>query len=320
MRTSTDSLALDLFEPPLEPSGLVYDIARVSNGLGPGLRSVVYLKGCPLRCLWCPNPEGQAFRPEVVLFSDRCARCGRCELACDRGRHVVGPTAHLLQGTHLCDGCQDCAEICPFDALQPVGKVRTVAEVVALLAEDEDIYEATGGGVTLAGGEPLFQDEFTLALLRAIRERGWHVTLDTNGYAPPLLFADVLGLIDLLVFDLKETNSELHIAWTGVPLEPILDNLEMAAESGVPLWIRCPVVPLLNDRGDHWMRVGTLVSELPGPPRVRLEPHEPAGDPKRTGLGRGAYNLGGLEAPTAPRLAEIAEQLSGFGLEVSVPS
>lgn len=318
--STTDSAGavMEVVEPSVEPCGLLWAVDRCSTVDGPGLRSTVRLKGCPLRCAWCKFPEGQAFLPEVMLFDEHCTRCGRRGPTCELGRQVLGGDRRRFIPEALPEDYLGVT--CPLgnEPVAAVGKVRTVAEVMDLLSEDEALYVG-GGGVTISGGEPLFQAEYALALLRAARDRGWHVALDTSGYAPPLVMAEALGLVDLLLFDIKETNSNLHTAWCGVPFEPIRDNLELAAESGVELWLRCPVVPPLNDRDDHWQRVGELAARFDPRPVIELLPYEPVGELKRRGLGRANFILDGLEVPTPQRLGQIARRLTAFDLEVRLP-
>ncbi|MBI2300820.1 MAG: glycyl-radical enzyme activating protein [Armatimonadetes bacterium] len=299
-----------------EPTGVVFDIRHQSLSDGPGQRSVIGLKGCTLRCLWCHNPEAQQMRPEVLLDERYCDDCGQCVPACEWGRYEMVLGRQQTRTDVRCQGCLECAVTCPNNAIGVVGQVLTVREVVEALRPHSRYLSAARGGVTLSGGEPLFQSEYTFALLEALREHGWHTALDTCGYVPARLMEAALRRCDLVLFDLKETDPELHRVWTGGRLAPILDNLRLAAQSGVELWVRLPVVPLTNDRDEHWQTAAELVSSLPGRPRVCVVPYDPAAEKKRKQLGMEPGLLEGVGPPDAERLTQITAILQAHGLTV----
>lgn len=279
--------------------GLVAEVRRFSVSEGPGVRSAVLLKGCPMRCVWCDRPSYRPLRPGVAVGGETCARCDNPEQTED--------------GDTVCVRC----EHTPQDVLKVVGQRRHAGEVIELLARDHQLYLATGGGVTIGGGEPLYQPEFTMALLRAARQRGWHTAIDTSGQVSTPLFEEALPLTDLVIFDLKETDLKLHQRWTGTQLEPVVRNLVRAAVSHCELWVRLPVVPFANDRDDHWEQAGNLLADLPGPPTVHLMPYYFGKD----GMVRAsdAEATGRLVGPTEERLNEIEAVLAGHGLEVTRP-
>lgn len=228
-------------------SGLVFDIRKFSVHDGPGVRTAVFLKGCPLRCRWCHNPEGISFSPEILRRPERCLACGAC--ACARACPLaLDPRTEA--GGARCASCPvfgACAEACPAEALQRVGRRLSVEEVMAALREDLPFYEDSGGGATFTGGEPLAQPDFILGLLRACRAEGIHSALDTSGWAGRGLVVEAGKLADLVLFDLKLLDGERHGAATGVPSAPILANLSALYSAGANIVLRLPLIPGIND-------------------------------------------------------------------------
>ena len=242
--------------------GRVFDIQRFSLHDGPGIRTSVFLKGCPLRCLWCHNPESRSPRPQVAFFAERCAACGDCVSVCPRGAHRVAGDRAFDRA--LCEGCGRCASACAFDALRLVGREWEAEEVLDLVERDRPYYHSSGGGMTLTGGEPLAQPEFSRALLDSARRRGLHACVETCGAAPWSAFAAIRGLVDLFLFDLKATGVEDHHRLVGAPPGPILANLERLLDSGAAVRLRCPLVPGLNDGEAHLRHIASLASRHPG--------------------------------------------------------
>ena len=259
-----------------EPSGLVYDIQPFSVQDGPGIRTTVFLKGCPLRCPWCHSPESQAFYPQLSWISVRCIGtelCGEsCLRACKKGALERGAegvdtgTGRPIRLVHvrreLCDNCGDCAQDCYTHALYLCGTRFTVEEVMEKVRPDRSFFRHSGGGVTISGGEALSQSEFTLALLRQLKTEDFHTALDTTGYAPWKTVEQTLPLTDLYLYDLKHMDSERHRRTVGVPNERILENARGIAARGGKLQIRIPVIPLFNDGDENLRRTADFCLEL----------------------------------------------------------
>lgn len=225
---------------------LIFAVHRNSTGDGPGIRTAVFLKGCPLRCAWCHNPESQQTRREVWHLEQRCRRCGACVAACpQQGITDRGEGLHIDQDA--CTGCGTCAAGCPAQAMEAIGSERTIASLADEAARDRVWYESSGGGVTVSGGEPAAFPEFSAALLTACRDRGLHTAVDTCGHVRESAFSTVIQAADLVLFDCKHHDSERHRAWTGAGLERIVANLRLAAQrartGACGLWIRTPLIP-----------------------------------------------------------------------------
>ena len=281
--------------------GMIFNIQRFSLHDGPGIRTTVFLKGCPLRCAWCSNPESQNPLPELLYRSQKCLKCRTCEGVCKRG--AIGfKDDTLFLDRALCDRCEDCVNACIGGALEITGKRMTVEEVVDEVCRDEAFYNNSGGGVTLSGGEPLFQPDFTLNLLRKCREQGLRTCLDTCGLAPWDTLARVLAYTDLILFDLKHTDPGSHLEGTGAGNERIMDNLKrLTSTAGNRVWIRIPVIRNFNDSEPFFGNVATILRGTTVE-KVSLLGYHEWGKSKYAALGReypldgvGPYSEGSLE-------------------------
>ncbi len=297
-------------------TGIVFDIRKFSIHDGPGIRTTVFFKGCPLRCRWCHNPEGLAPRPELMLHTNRCIHCGACLEVCPHG--AISHTGELIStDAERCVGCGACVAVCYAEARRIVGREMTPAQVMAEIEQDAPFYDESGGGATFSGGEPLLQWEFLLELLRACKARGIHTAVDTCGFAPWEALDTIREYVDLFLYDLKLINAARHRQFTGVSNAPILRNLQMLAQRGSALILRLPLIPGVNDAAEDLHRWGEFVAALPHILQVDILPYHRLGAEKYERLNR-PYGLPELRPPSAERLAEVAQILAAFGLNVNI--
>ncbi len=294
----------------MNAKGLVFDLRRFSIHDGPGIRTTVFLKGCPLDCWWCHNPESRSPEREPFFRAQRCIRCGACVDACPEG-------ALAREDPGLCRACGACAEACYAGAREMVGREMSVAEAMEEVLKDRAFYEESGGGVTASGGEPLMQAEFLFELLKDCKREGLHTVLDTNGYAPWEKIEPLLPLVDLFLYDLKLMDEERHRQFTGASNRLILENLGRLSGRGAFLHLRIPVIPEVNDDEENLMATAALARTLPGVKRVDLLPYHQAALAKYENLGQ-SYRLTGTRTPAEVRMLELARMFSDSGLPVHV--
>lgn len=276
-------------------TGVIFNIQRFSINDGPGIRTNVFVKGCPLRCRWCHNAESLHPRTELRFRASACVGCGACAAVCEHGGHVFDAAGHTVDRTG-CIACGKCAEACLYDGLELVGRTVTVDEVLEEVERDRPFYETSGGGLTLTGGEPTAQSEFAVALLTEAKARGLHTCVETCGFAPWEVLERMAAVTDLFLFDYKETDPAKHKEFTGVDNGRILNNLRRLDEMGCATVLRCPIIPTLNDREDHFAGICALANSLQHVTEVHVEPYHSLGGEKYTELG-GAYALKDLPMP-----------------------
>jgi pyruvate formate lyase activating enzyme len=275
----------------------------------------VFLKGCPLRCRWCHNPEGIDPGPQVLVDPVRCLRCGSCREVCALPQGPLASGRRLGEGG--CTACGSCAERCPSGARRIAGRAWSVPDLLAEVRRDLGIYEESGGGVTFSGGEPLMQPGFLLACLDACRREGLHTAVETSGYAPRDLVLSMAERSDLVLWDVKHLDPGRHRELTGAPLEPILSNLWALAGAAARVWLRVPVIPGLNDGEAHLRAVAGLAARHPSVRRVSLLPYH------RTGVGKLARlglqdTLAGVVTPTPERMQELLALFGDTGRETTI--
>ena len=298
------------------PTGRVFNIQRCSVHDGPGIRTTVFLKGCPLSCSWCHNPEGIEVTAVLMLNADRCLACRACSEVCPVEEGGAAPAGEVWN-RGACTLCGSCVEVCPADARNLAGRPYGVHELVDVLERDRVFFDASGGGVTFSGGEPLLQPEFLKGCLEDCRERGIHTAVDTCGLAPREEVLEIAGLADLVLYDVKHPDPERHRVETGADNALILDNLAAVSELGVELWIRIPLVPGFNDQPESIEATGSLLEQLPRRHPVFILPYHAIGDGKRSRLEEGAGRTA-VEPPSEDILGAVAERLAKHDLEVTV--
>ncbi len=298
---------------PARETGYVFEIQHFSIHDGPGIRSTVFLRGCPLNCVWCHNPEGRSPDRAVVLESQRCRQCGACVRACPRGAHSIRDGQHRFDAGR-CTGCGQCVESCPYGAMRWLGSAMEAGTVLEEIARDIPYFQASGGGMTLSGGEPAQQPGFSLALLRLAGTRGIHRAVETCGYAPWEVYAAFLPCTDLFLFDCKETDPERHLRFTGVEPALILENLRKLHDSGARILLRCPIIPGCNDRDDHFAALARLCADLPRLTGIELLPYHSLGVSKASRLGLDEQAR--FETPSGERVAQWNDRLRSLGAPV----
>lgn len=301
----------------MTPTGIIFDIERFAIHDGPGIRTTLFLKGCPLACWWCHNPEAISARPQLAFFAEKCIGCGRCLAACPEGVHERLADGTRAMHRERCRVCGRCAAECCSGALVVEGRTITVEEAVTELGRDRPFYETSGGGVTLSGGEPLAQPAFTAAVLERCRAEGMHTCLDTCGQAPWADLERALAWTDLVLYDFKMADAERHQKYTGVANDLIRENLARIDAHGTPVEVRVPVIPGVNDDAENLDASAAFLAPLRSIRRVTLLGYHRLGESKYQRLGR-TYRLEGTQPPTRERMEEIAARFRAAGLETVV--
>ncbi|MBR6740360.1 MAG: glycyl-radical enzyme activating protein [Clostridia bacterium] len=270
---------------PRHLTGRIVNLQHFCVDDGPGIRTTVFFKGCPLRCRWCHNPESQALSKEIMYFSDRCRLCGSCACVCTHGGHSLTAEGHLLDRSR-CVRCGECVGRCAFGALEGVGRDCSIDEIMEELLSDRVFYETSGGGVTLSGGEPTMQPDFAMGLLSACKAEGLHTCIETCAYCQTETIVALSPLTDLFLVDWKLTDDDLHKSFTGVSNALIVENLEKLCELGSSVILRCPLIPEVNLERGHLDGIAAIANRLKNITAIDLEPYHPMGIGKTVALGK----------------------------------
>jgi pyruvate formate lyase activating enzyme len=297
-------------------TGEIFDIKKYAIHDGPGIRTTIFFKGCPLSCRWCHNPEGLSRTTQRLYREERCIGCMECVKACPNDALTATENGPKWVAAN-CVYCKTCARVCSAEAVEFIGKTMSVEDVVAEITKDTLFYDQSSGGVTFSGGEPLMQPSFLMGLLKACGDLDLHRTVDTCGYADTRTLLNVATHVELFLYDLKHMDSEKHYRYTGVPNEMILTNLKCLSRQGARIIIRLPLIPGINNDRENIERTGAFLSSLAGVNQVNILPyhHTAAAKYKSLGLNYGAVDIA---RPTRDHLESIAGQLEKYDLQVKI--
>lgn len=289
-------------------TGVVLDIHRSSLHDGPGIRTTVFLKGCPLRCRWCHNPESFCKEPQLSFSKGKCTQCKLCAHICPKGVHDFSAGNHKVW-FDKCNLCGKCIQACPNCALIKMGQEMSVEEVLNLVIADKDFYKSTGGGMTISGGEPLQQIEYIKEILKKCKTEGIHTCVETCGNVDFGKFMQVIEVTDLFLYDFKASNVQMQKEYTGGSYELILENLIKLCKNNKTVWLRCPIVPGIQDTKEHFAKIAELGNRYPQIQKVQLMPYHSYGKDKWEQLGM-EYELKSLETVSKEQKAEWMKQMA----------
>jgi len=295
---------------------MVLDITRMTVHNGPGIRTVILFKGCPLRCLWCSTPESQKESPELAFFPEKCIACGDCISVCPRNAISAGEKSVILN-RELCDDCGTCVPVCYAEALRLIGRQYTVDELIREVKKDEVLYRHSGGGVTVSGGEPLLRPDFTLDLLKELKRNGISAGADTCGFVPRENIEAVLPYVDFFLWDMKHMDREKHIEYTGVSNELILENLCFVSRNNIPIYLRLPLIPGYNDSADNLLDLCNFAQQLSSPVEIHLLPLHHLGRARYAALGR-EYPIEGIPLIPDEKLNQMKSLVESTGLKCTI--
>jgi pyruvate formate lyase activating enzyme len=302
-------------KPAEELKGVVFNIQRYSIHDGPGIRTTIFLKGCPLSCLWCQNPESQSHKLEIFYNEEKCVGCGRCIAVCPEKAIKMLDNGKTATARKLCTGCGKCVEACPENAREHVGKFITVREAFDEAMKDEIFYKRSGGGVTLSGGDPFAQPEFSAGILKLCKEAGVHTAVDICGYTQWKIMEPIMPYVDLVLYDLKHMDSAEHRKLTGVPNNLILENIKKIHKLNKTIFIRIPVIPGLNDSIQNIEATADfIVKELDPSVQVNILPFHRLGESKLVQLEKPFVRLT-AEPPDENYMTHLKEVLEARGLK-----
>lgn len=296
--------------------GVVFNIQKYSIHDGPGIRTTVFLKGCPLKCKWCHNPESQCFSKELMFYENKCIGCGYCTKVCTN-KVIVKTDKGIISDNNLCISCGACSEICPTNARAMVGKDMTKDEVIKEIDKDRVFYDESKGGVTFSGGEPLMQGDFLQSILMDCKNKRLHTALDTSGFASKEILEKIVDYVDLFLYDIKAIDDEIHKQYVGVSNKIILDNLRYLISLGKRVFIRIPVIPTINDSEEEINNFINFLSEVRGFEQINLLPYHHISSEKYKRLNK-EYELENIKEPTEERMNQIKGNFEKEGFKVII--
>ena len=292
----------------------LFDIQRGSYHDGPGLRTVIFLKGCNEHCFWCQNPESQSSKIEILYYAERCIGCGTCEAVCGEHAHMIENGVHIFDRKR-CKGCAKCADVCCTEALQQSGWLREIDSIVEEVLVDVESFELSNGGITVSGGEPLLQIDGMEELLCKLHKKGIHTAIETAGNVPWTSFERILPYLNLIYTDLKHADSEMHQKYIGSGNGHILDNLSKLGASAVKTIVRTPVIPGINDSESDIHKIARIVKDS-GIERLELLPFHKLGSGKYHALDRN-YEAEKLETPSKERMQMLRKIIIELGMKTN---
>lgn len=296
-------------------SGTIFNIQKYSIHDGPGIRTTVFFKGCPLKCWWCHNPESQNTNHEIMFFEERCTVCGKCIKKCPQNAIKINNNFPEID-KFKCTLCEKCVDFCPNNAREHVGRNITSNELIKEIVKDEVFYEQSGGGVTFSGGEPLMQVDFLDDILKRCKDRGIHTAVDTSGYAPWKSFERIASKVDLFLYDIKIMDNEKHKKYIGAENDIILKNIENLSNMGCNIYLRMPIIKEINDDNYHIEKTIKLLSII-NVEQVNLLPYHKIGMDKYRRL-KMNYKLSGMEKPSDERMEEISQKFKKAGIKIKI--
>ncbi|AYD41424.1 glycyl-radical enzyme activating protein [Clostridium fermenticellae] len=291
------------------------NIQKYSIHDGPGIRTTVFLKGCPLNCWWCHNPESQKSNPEIMFFKEKCKSCGLCLKMCPQ-KAIEFVDGYPVTNEGKCNLCGKCTDFCTSNAREIIGKEMTVKDLMKEIIKDEAFYDESNGGVTFSGGEPLMHADYLNDILRACKNRGIHTTIDTSGYTDWSQFEKIIDNTDLFLFDIKHMDNEKHFKYMGVGNTVILENLKKLSERGSNIYIRMPIIAGVNDDDKNIDAAVDFISKL-NIIHVNLLPYHKMGMDKYVRLNK-KYKLSGLEKPSDEVMDKIADKFKKAGIKTKI--
>jgi pyruvate formate lyase activating enzyme len=299
----------------LNITGLIFDIKRFAVHDGPGIRTTVFMKGCPLSCWWCHNPEGLSTKQELIYYEYKCMGCDKCIDICSQ--HALKKVNRkLIRNCNICSSCGICVEICPTASHQIIGQKISPVEIIEEIEKDRLYFESSSGGVTFSGGEPLMQHVFLKETLRLCKKRGIHTTLDTSGFSSPEIFNTILDDTDLFLFDLKILDDQLHKKYTGVSNKGIIKNLEILQKKRKDVIIRFPIINGITYTSENLRDILNFVSLLKGIHEIDLLPFHNVKE-KYLRIGK-EYKLEDIQSPSTEDINIIKELCEQRGFNVKI--